>query len=464
MKPTSIIFCFILAISFLSCRKEHFITSANATIELSRDTLFFDTVFVTKGSVVKLFKIYNTNDQKLKLASIKLAGGTASAFKVNIDGVPAAEVSGIELNANDSMYVFVQVNVDPDDRLLPFIVSDSIQIVYNGNTRWMQLRAYGQNAVFLKDEIISANTLWKDSLPYVVSGSLKIDSNAVLNIEAGTRIFMHATAPVLVYGTIHASGTLDKPIVFAGDRRDEDYRDLPAAWPGIYFMPSSEQNYFKHTVIKNAYQGIVLQGLPSENIPKLRLSQSIIKNIYDAGILSLNASIEADNSLIANCGSNLALLMGGKHTFTNCTIASYGNIYLAHKNPVLQVTDYYEEGGTLFTENLSAVFTNCIFWGDNGNVDNEIFTGKKGNGLFDVQFINSIYKAKDNLSNAHFINSLLNTPPLFDSINTAKSIYDFHITANPASPAINAGVPTSYLYDLDGKVRDAQPDIGCYEK
>ncbi len=464
MKYTSLIFCILLLICFLSCKKESIITSPDATIALSSDTLFFDTVFTTKGSVTQSFKIINTNDQKLRLSDIKLAGGVSSPFKINIDGVSSPEASNVEVNANDSMYVFVQVNVNPNDELSPFIIEDSIRITFNGNTRWMQLRAYGQNAIFLKDEKISANTTWIDSLPYVISGSLQVDSNVTLNLEEGARVYVHATAPVIVYGTLHAVGSVAKPVVFSGDRTDADYRDLPAAWPGIYLMPFSENNFLQHTTIRNAYQGIILQGIPSGSNPKLRLTQSIIENIYDAGILSLNSSIVADNSLIVNCGSNIAILMGGVHSFTNCTIASYGNIYIAHKNPVLQATDFYEQANTLYTADLSANFTNCIFWGENGSVDNEIFLGKKGNGVFDVQFENSIYKAKDAIANSVFTNCLLNTPPLFDSVNTSKGIYDFHISLNSNSPAVNAGIATPYPFDLDGKPRDANPDIGCYEQ
>lgn len=464
MKQAPVILCTLFLICFLSCKKESFITSPGATIALSSDTLFFDTVFVTKGSTTKSFKIINTNDQKLRLSDVKLAGGATSPFKINIDGVSTPEASNVEINANDSMYIFVQVNVNPNDVLSPFIIEDSVQISFNGNTRWMQLRAYGQNAIFLKDEKITVNTTWIDSLPYVITGSLKVDTNVTLSLTEGTRVFVHATAPVLIYGTIHAEGSVVKPVIFSGDRTDEDYRDLPAAWPGIYLMSSSENNFLKHTIIRNAYQGIVMQDLPSGVNPKLRMTQSIIENIYDAGILSLNSSIEADNSLIANCGSNIALLLGGKHSFTNCTVASYGNIYIAHKNPVLQATDFYEQAGTLYTARLSAKFTNCIFWGDNGSVDNEIFLGKKGNDIFDVQFYNSIYKAKDAITDGVFTNSLLNTAPLFDSINTSRSIYDFHINLYAGSAAVNAGIATPYPYDLDGKLRDAQPDIGCFER
>ena len=51
--------------------------------------------------------------------------------------------------------------------------------------------------------------------------------------------------------------------------------------------------------------------------------------------------------------------------------------------------------------------------------------------------------------------------PQFDSIDVSHNYYDFHLKNN--SPAIDAGVITTFPRDLDDKLRDAKPDIGCYE-
>lgn len=456
-----LIFCSLI---FFACGKEKFISSGDALISLSSDTLFFDTVFTTRGSVTKSFKVINENDQKLKLSQVRLTGGNNSPFKLNIDGKASTEASDITLNANDSLYVFVQVNVDPTDAQMSFILRDSVEINFNGNTRWVQLEAYGQNAIFLKNKVVTGSELWTDSLPYVISGFLQVDTGGMLSITAGARIYMHADAPVLIDGSLSAIGSVDRRITFAGDRLDEDYKDLPAAWPGIFFRSTSEGNVLKNVVVKNAYQGIIAQDLPTGLLPKVSISQSVFQNIYDVGILALNSSIHAENSLILNCGSNIALLLGGDYAFTNCTVASFGSYYVNHKNPVLQLSDYYEQAGTLFTAPLAAEFTNCIFWGDFGTVNNEILVAKKGSLPFDVRFYNSIYKAKDPVINATFTDCLLNATPLFDSVNTAKNIYDLHFEKHPESPALNAGKLTPFLFDLDGKARDAQPDIGCYER
>ena len=462
LKPAFLII--LSAILFFSCKKESFITSQDASLSTSADTLFFDTVFTTTGSITHTFKIFNNNDQKLRLSKIKLSGGTASPFKINIDGASATEVNDIEINAKDSIYIFVQVTVDPSNATLPFILSDSIQINYNGNKQLVQLQAYGQNAIFIKKAKLTENTTWNNTLPYVILGGIQVDTNARLTISPGTKIFLHSDAPFLVDGTLIVNGTKEQPVILSGDRLDMDYKDLPASWPGIYFRGTSKNNFLKHTVIKNAYQGIIAQELSLTANPKITLSQCIIDNIYDAGILGINSNINADNCLISNCGSNIQLEFGGDYHFVNCTVVSYSNTYISHKKPVLQVSNLITQDGTNYTTALNALFTNCIFWGDGGPVDDEIIVSKQGADPFFVTFDHVLYKAKNDIANATFSSPIKNLPPTFDSIDVSKNIYDFHLNKDPASPAVNAGITTPFLYDLDNKLRDAAQDIGCYER
>ena len=454
---------FILAAIIFSCKKESFITSPQADLSTSADTLKYDTVFTSVGSITQSFKIFNNNNQKLRLSQVKLAGGASSVFKINVDGTAAPEVDNIEINANDSIYVFVQVNVNPTAGNLPFLLRDSILISYNGNQKFVQLQAYGQNAIFLNSKKLTGNVTWDKTLPYVILGGILIDSNATLTIQEGTRIYLHANAPFLVDGTLIVNGTKQDSVVFNGDRTDPDYKDLPASWPGIFFSTSSKDNSLKHAVIKNAYQGIIAQGLSTDANPKVTLSQCIVDNIYDAGVLGVNTNIYADNCLISNCGSNILLQLGGDYRFVHCTVASYNNFFLMHKNAVLQVSNAAKQNVVTFTRPLNAIFQNCIFWGDNGNVDNEIILDKEGTDSFLASFDHVLYKAKDNISNGNFdTQSIKNTDPSFDSVDVSHNYYNFHLKDN--SPAINAGAATSFPKDLDDKIRDAKPDIGCYEK
>ena len=188
--PVGYFFMLVLfCLYFSSCQKDTFITSENAKISTSVDSLTYDTVFTSIGSITQSFKINNLNNQKLLLSKIELMKGSASAFKININGIAADQVSNLEVAANDSIYVFVSVNINPNLTNLPFIVTDSIQIIYNGNSQFVKLEAYGQNANFLRNKIITGNITWSNNLPYVILGGLRIDSTASLTIEAGCKIY-----------------------------------------------------------------------------------------------------------------------------------------------------------------------------------------------------------------------------------------------------------------------------------
>ncbi|GAB2828863.1 hypothetical protein GCM10027043_33190 [Ferruginibacter profundus] len=448
-----------------SCKKDSFITSAEARLTITADSLKYDTVFTTTGSITKSFKIINENSQKLRLSKVKLMGGTASAFKINVNGTAATELNNIEIEANDSIYVFASVTINPNAANLPFIVSDSILINYNGNDRFVQLQAYGQNAIYLTNKVITGNVTWTNTLPFVILKSLRIDTTAALTIQPGTKIYSHADAPFIVDGTLIINGTKNNEVVFAGDRLDNEYKDLPAGWPGIYFRGNSKNNVLKFAVIKNAYQAVVATSPSVNTNPKLILQQCIIDNAYDAGVLAANTSIYANNSLISNCGSNIALIYGGEYNFTHCTVASFSNLYLLHKNPVLTVSNFATQGGATVTANLNATFRNCIFWADTGFVNNEVVVNKQGSNTFNVLFEKNLYRVQSDPANSTLTGNIKNQYPQFDSIDISKRIYDFRITKTNAAPGINKGIATGFTKDLDDGNRNVGlPDLGCYEK
>lgn len=454
-----LISCLLLV---LSCRKESFITSPDARITITVDTLKYDTVFAATGSVIQLFKIINENNQKLRLSSIKLMGGPASTYKMNVDGVATSEATHIEIEANDSLYVFVQVNVNPNAANLPFIIRDSIQVSYNGNNKLVQLEAWGQNAHFFRNKEITANETWTNDLPYVILGYLYVRPNATLTIDKGCRIYVHATAPVIIDGSLQVNGlknAIDR-VYFRGDRIDDPYKDYPTGWPGIFFTATSKDNVLNYAVIKNSYQSIAVQDPSPNTNPKVILNQCVIDNAYDAGIIAVNSSITATNSLISNCGKNIALIKGGNYQFIHCTVASFSNSYINHKDPVLTVTNY---DGSNTTANLNAVFRNCIFWGDNGNVNNEVVVDKKGSNSFNVNFDYNLWKVQTVPANIISNQVINNQAPQFDSIDISHRYYDFRL--KNSSPAINKGANAGVTIDLDGNTRPVGlPDLGCFEK
>lgn len=464
MKIPGILTVCLLTI-LISCRKDSFITSADARVTITADTLKYDTVFVTAGSTYRTFKIINENNQKIRLSSLKLMGGAGSVFKMNVDGTPGTQFSNIEIGANDSLYVFAQVNVNPSAANLPFILRDSIEVSFNGNKRLVQLEAWGQNAHFFRDKVVAVNETWNNDLPYVLLGSLLINANQTLTINKGCRIYVHADAPIVVNGSLVVNGLKDTAdrVYFRGDRLDEPYRDYPASWPGIFFQPGSKDNVFTYADIRNAYQAVALQD-PSPNAnPKLILNECVIDNAYDAGIISLNSSVRARNCLVSNCGKNLFLVKGGDYQFTHCTVVTYANRFIDHRDPVLVVSNFISVNNTPVTANLNAVFRNCIFWGDNGLVNDEVVVAKSGATTFNVNFDYNLWKVQTTPANITSNQLINNQSPQFDSVNTSRNYYDFRLKAN--SPALNKGINAGIATDLDGKPRPVGlPDLGCFEK
>ncbi len=452
-----------LFVFLFACRKNDFNTSPDASVAFTADTLKFDTVFTSAGSVTQSFKIINENNEKLRISNVSISPG--SLFQINVDGTPGPSVSNIDINANDSTYIFVSANVDPNAANVPFVIRDSIKLEYNGVTRFIQLEAWGQNAHFFRNKKITGTETWNNDLPYVILGSLIIDTNATLIINKGSRIHVHADAPLLINGTLIVNGEKDSAdrVFFRGDRLDEPYRDFPASWPGLFFRASSVNSVLNYAVIANAYQGIALEDPSTNALPKLTLNECIVDNAYDAGIVAVNSSIRAKNTLISNCGKNVLLVKGGDYNFDHCTVVSNSNIFLLHKDPVLVVTNFISVNNVPVTAPLSATFTNSIFWGDQGIVENEVIVARSGTGPFQVSFNRGLIKAAVQPANSTFTQVIFNQSPVFEPITSLNELFKYRLATG--SPAINAGIATGVTIDLQGNTRPVgAPDLGAYEK
>jgi hypothetical protein len=274
---------------------------------------------------------------------------------------------------------------------------------------------------------------------------------------------MHANAPFIVQGSLHVNGEKwdSTRVIFTGDRLDEPYKDFPASWPGLVFTESSHSSTLQYVSIKNSYQGIVIAGNISASFPQIRLNECIIDNAYEEGIFALNASILAQNLLISNCGKNLVLANGGNYQFNHCTIASFSNSFIQHKSPVLLITNYLDPSGPF--QPLNANFTNSIFWGDSGLVENEVVLSRLGTTTgFNVSFDHILWRVK-NLPVPAIIIAAIETEPGFDSINVSENYYDFRLKENAG--AKDAGILTGLNRDLDGALRPVNaPDLGAFER
>ncbi|HKI89470.1 MAG TPA: hypothetical protein VKA38_10605, partial [Draconibacterium sp.] len=347
--------------------------SNDVQLEFSVDTLMFDTIFTTVGSTTQRLKVYNPYEENVLISRIRLGGGDFSNFRLNINGQMENEAYEVEVPARDSIFIFVEVTIDPNGQNLPMVVQDSIQFTTNSNVQGIKLIAYGQDFTLIKGETIETTT-WTAEKPYLVYDYAYVDSLSVLTIEPGTKVYFHKGAGLYVRGTINANGTFQSPINFLPDRLEDEYKDIPDQWNGIILFSGSHDNVFNYAEIKNANIGLQVGNIENDGFASVELSNTKIENMAYAGVFALKSQIYAYNDVIANCGFYaVALLVGGDYQFYQTTIANYWGNYSrkARTTASLIISNFLpvtqSDGSTvIYNGDLeNATFGNSIIYGNN---------------------------------------------------------------------------------------------------
>ena len=416
----------LLYIVLISCNKKSFISDLNAKLIFSTDTVMFDTVFTGIGSAVRHFRVYNPHDQPIKISEINIALGSDSKYRLNINGIPANSLNNIEIDANDSIFIFVDVKIDPDQD--DIIEQDQVIFFTNGNKQVVNLIAFGKDIHLINGSYIGTET-WTSDKPYLIYNSMAVDENNILTIEQGSHLYFHRNSRMIILGTLEVNGTFEEPVIFEGDRLNDhssiffendsldNYDNISGQWEGIWLTKLSKDNSIDFAEIKNAITGIQIDS--SQNInPQLRISNTKIEHHSFAGIYAQISSISATNCLFSDCGYyNIILTRGGIYEFYHCTIGNYWSG--ARNTPAVYFNNYYKHpDGTIYLYDLNnAYFGNCIIW---GNIDTEVgIDGIIDQGAsFNYKFENCLLKIDpesdiNTTDMIHFKNPVLNNDPLF---------------------------------------------------
>jgi hypothetical protein len=453
----------VFSLSLSNCRKEKLNLSTSSKVQFSNDTILFDTLFTTIGSTTKRFKIYNTLNQKIKISNIWLEQSTQSMFRINVDGLAGVNFENIEIPAKDSLFVFVEVTVDPNNGTTPFVVEDKIKFLTNGNEQQVVLNAWGQDAYFHVSEIITNTTTWSNDKPHVIYNYCAVDSNITLNIPGGTNIYGHNDATLLVYkGALNCNGSIGNSVTFQQDRV-EDFILSPSdsvagQWRGIrFFEPQSSQ--LDYVEIKNALIGIQIDTMQVGQF--VNLNSIRIHNCSYAGLLTQGGNVKAVNSLFGTAGLYSTFLsIGGDVSFDHCT---FGNYLSSQRNSALFVfKNYYEDANEViyYRPFINASLTNSIFYGPN---DNEVFfdtLSSSINGVSSplVTMANCLIKAEDGVSNTTiFTDCFANSDPSFQD-----PIY-WNFKLSSGSFAKEKGNNSTTTIDIEGNARSVPASLGCYE-
>ncbi len=464
--------------------EEDFLRDPGTQISFSTDTLSFDTVFTELGSTTQSFKIYNPHDRPLSLASVRVESNNGGRFRINVDGISGQEVKDVFVGAQDSIYVFAEVTVDPDAdvSVSPFVLEGRVVVRTVDVEQSILLVAFGQNANYLPRNrkrgsfnLLSCDLGTErldDPKPYVLYGSLIVDS-CTLVLPPGCRFYIHGGivrsevgGDTLTYndgllflvnrGRLVVEGTAERPVTIASDRLEEFYAQRAGQYSGIRLLAGTGPHKVDHARIRHGSVGIFV-----DSAARLDISNTELSYITSNGLFGYAATINSDNVSIHSTGAaGFQTLRGGRYTLDHCTVVN-----LTGRNPAVSLSS------TAMLSDESVVYGNLI-----ATVRNSLFYSSSSDALalndgdrpelLNYTIDNSILRVKEILkffptfsercTDCVFVES---TSRLF--FNVAKDSFQL----DSMSVAIGRGKPIPELpLDLLGAMRDAiNPDIGAYE-
>jgi hypothetical protein len=480
-RPLLISFCLFAKVGLLfftvslSCSEpgDSYATGTNHGLSFSADTLSFDTVFTTIGSATRQIMVYNTNKASLMIESVRLTNGRQSGFRLNVDGRSGESFSRLRISGNDSLYVFVEVTVNPTGGDSPLRIEDFIEFTVNGKTQTVCLQAYGQDVRLYRGGVtVAKDTLWTAERPYLLYDSLVIDSGATLTVEKGASFYMHDKAKWVINGRLRVVGTLEDPVTFRGDRLDNLLTDIPYdrmanQWDGLYFGSGSFGNVMDYAVVRNANQGLHCAASEPEQM-KIRLSNSQITNMEQVALSAVNCRIEAVNTEFSNARGHILSLSGGDYHFIHCTAVNYYVFSPGRQGlPVLALKAEKDLP-------LKAVFDNSIIDGSYSEGDRPLrgelsidgTEGAKPSFRFNHCAVKTVAADDSAFVHVRFINR--ENPVRYRYIGSIQdNVFDFRLDTCQtaigwADPDIAARYPLD-RFGTDRTLSEDGPDIGAYE-
>lgn len=424
------------------------------SLSFSTDTVLFDTLFTTLGSITKRVKVYNSTKKAIKIGRMALGNIESSPYNLILNGRSGKYFEDVSLLGGDSLMILVSVTIDPKNQDLPFLVKDSIVFDTYNLKQDVKLISYGQDAHFLKDVILPCDTKWTADRPYVIYNSVIVDSLCQLTIEKGSKIFLNNDAFLYIRGSLKVEGEKDEEVVFQNVRQDKAYKNAPGQWEGIYFLEGSKDNSINYAIIRNGIIGLRVGTPDDDEIPDVIVGNTIIENMYSAGILAFSSDIYAYNVLINNCGDyTVGNFAGGNYTYNHCTLANYNYMFFRQQPSVVFADNFILLDQSLLEMDLKVNLLNSIIW---GGLNDELTLSHSGNKSFIFNSSHNIIKT--NLTELDINNNVLNTDPRFENSE------EYNYLLDTLSPAKDAADKSDVLFDLNGNERGSSPDIGAYER
>lgn len=479
----------LISIGFelVSCKKDKLTTSSSDKLSFSADSVLFDTVFTASGSSTRNFRVINNNSQRIKISSISLLKGGSSQFIINVDGLKGTSFNDIEIAAHDSIFIFVQVFVNPLNAYSPLIISDEINFSVNGNAQKVTLEAWGQDAYYhyptdaikfsngsyLPYSLISStpnvDTTWNNDKPHVVYGWLVVDEGQKLTINGGVRMYFANKAGLWVYklGQLKVKGTLGNEVLFQQARRDPEFANDPGQWDRIWINEGSVNNEINYAIIKNGYIGVQTEVIDTigKYPSRLRITNTQIYNMSKWGLYTYAFNVYGANNVISNCQEHsVNLSLGGNYTFLHCTFANFwSESDKARELPAVKISNHVE---AIVLPMDTCYFGNCII---DGFLTNELELDVASSTTFPPKYLFSCcaLKTTHNTSDAtKFKANILN----FEGNYVDPKKYQFELKSTSTTGTLTEGGTNAIAdaaragNDIKGTIRTSPYYAGAYVK
>lgn len=463
---------------------EDYSLSSSDTLTFSTDTVAFDTIISGVPTNTYTFTVYNKAKKALRIPQVRLEGGASSPFKVNVDGTALSNgvATDFEIAAEDSMIVYLMANVPEADSDEPVPSNDNLVFTTEaGVEQKVALTASGQAVETLTGVRIASDTTLHLARPFRVMDSLVVEAGATLTLAAGTRMYFHPKASLIVHGTLFINGTLENPVVLRGDRMGnmfagQPYDRIPGQWGGVELCGESYGNWFTYADIHSGSYGIKADSSDVSQT-KLVLENCTVHNTTNRALDIRMANVYAGNCQITNAGDDCVRVRGGSATFVHCTIARFF-VFTGGDGVALDFANYDGQTRLPLTKMLVANSVITGYQSDeimgNNNPDHEddaynyYFTNSLVNTTKsekeDPRIVNCIYDTDDGTVNAEgdIVVREKNFTPDFDT-----HLLTFSFELSPYSKAIGTGdaevSSLTYPTDRMGRPRGDKPDMGCLQ-
>jgi len=434
--------------------EEEITSDQGATLTFSTDTVLFDTLLSSVGSITQRIRIFNPNDRAVSLAQLGLGTGDVSPYTLTVNGERGKQFENTVIFGKDSLLVLVEVLIDPMNEATPFLVKDSLVVESNGNMSDIKLVAYGQDAIFIDGGVFNCDVTLTAGRPYVIRNFALVDTLCSLTMEPGTRVLMDNDALLAVRGKLLIKGDTANPVIIRNTRLDLKFSEVPGQWNGIFFLDGSNGNEIEHAVISNGQIGLSAGNPDNTTVIDLEVNNTVIQNMSFAGIFSVNSTIRAVNNVINNCGTYMvANFGGGDYTYYHNTFSNIPNAFIRDQES-LQFADFLPVSQTeLLVNDLRVEMVNNIIW---GGQEEELLVALQVGG--DITIENNVIRSTAEWEGTdNFVSTARNFPG-FENIGQR----DFRIDSLGFSR--DKGVLIGVGFDILDIPRDAMPDIGAFER